>query len=85
MTLQTWGVTDDDINVVGEVNPDKDGSFTPGTWILIRNEDYVIEEYDVFVVLPWHFINEFKERESEFLKKGGKFIVPCPKFEIIGI
>ena len=38
---------------------------------------------DYLLVLPWHFINEFILREDEFLKKGGKFIVPCPKFEII--
>ena len=40
---------------------------------------------DYLLVLPWHFINEFVERESDFLKNGGKFIVPCPNFSIIGI
>jgi len=35
------------------------------------------------LVLPWHFINEFIDREKEFLNNGGSFIVPCPKFEII--
>jgi hypothetical protein len=35
------------------------------------------------LVLPWHFINEFVQRESKFLQDGGKFIVPCPKFEIV--
>ena len=29
-------------------------------------------------------LKEFVERESEFLERGGKFIVPCPEFEIIG-
>ncbi len=29
--------------------------------------------------------DDFVERESEFLKSGGKFIVPCPTFEIIGM
>ena len=38
---------------------------------------------DYLLVLPWHFINEFCEREKKYLEKGGKFIVPCPKFEII--
>jgi hypothetical protein len=38
---------------------------------------------DYMLVLPWHFINEFIIREQEFLINGGKFIVPCPKFEII--
>jgi hypothetical protein len=39
---------------------------------------------DYMLVLPWHFISEFCKREKEYLDKGGKFIVPCPKFQIIG-
>ena len=35
---------------------------------------------DYLLVLPWHFIKEFVEREKEFVDNGGKFIVPCPKF-----
>jgi len=80
VTIQTWGVTPDDIEVVGEVNPDKDGSFTPGTWIPIKNEDSVIEEYDVFVVLPWHFKNFFIN-SPKF--KGKKLLFPLPNAEIV--
>jgi hypothetical protein len=80
VTLQTWKVTDDDITVVGEVNPDKDGSFTPGTWIPIKNEDSVIEEYDVFVILPWHFKNFFIN-SPKF--KGKKLLFPLPNAEIV--
>lgn len=80
VTLQTWGVTSDDIKVVGEVNPDKDGSFTPGTWIPIKSEDSVIEEYDVFVILPWHFKNFFID-SPKF--KGKKLLFPLPNAEII--
>ena len=29
VTLQTWEVTPNDITVIGDVNPDKDGSYTP--------------------------------------------------------
>ena len=29
-------------------------------------------------------LSEFKERETEFLKSGGKFIVPLPQAQIIG-
>jgi len=80
VTLQTWGVTSDDIEIVGEVNPDKDGSFTPGTWIPIKNENSVIEEYDVFVILPWHFKNFFVN-SPKF--KGKKLLFPLPNAEIV--
>jgi hypothetical protein len=35
-------------------------------------------------MLPWHFVSSFVERERDYLAAGGKFVVPCPRFEIIG-
>jgi len=34
-------------------------------------------------VLPWQFLNEFREREKDYLVGGGKFIVPLPQFTVI--
>ncbi len=31
----------------------------------------------------WHFLNEFLEREHEFLGRGGRFIVPIPTVRIV--
>ena len=72
--LQTWNISGY-IEAVGDVNPDKDGSFTPGTWIPIKDEDSVLCEYDVFVVLPWHF-KEFFMNNPKF--KGKKLLFPLP-------
>ena len=36
-----------------------------------------------FLVTPWGFIKEFVKRESSWLKKGGRFIIPFPKFKLI--
>jgi len=36
------------------------------------------------LVLPWHFMDEFREREQEYLKAGGKFLTPLPRVEVIG-
>jgi len=80
VTLQTWGITPTDILAVGDVNPDKDGSYTPGTWIPIKNEDEVLAYYDVFVILPWHFKNFFV-KNPKF--KGKKLIFPLPTPELV--
>ena len=80
VTLQTWGVTPNEILSVGDVNPDKDGSFTPGTWIPIRDEDLTLAYYDAFVILPWHF-KKFFVNNSKF--KGKKLIFPLPTPEVI--
>lgn len=80
VTLQTWNITSDYIQVVGDVNPDKDGSYTPGTWIPIEAEDSVIDSYDVFVILPWHFKNFFIS-SPKF--KGKTLVFPLPNPEVV--
>lgn len=74
------------IDGIAERSPYKFGLRTVGTDIPIYSEEEMREANpDYLLVLPWHFISEFVEREHEFLASGGKFIVPCPKFEVIGI
>jgi hypothetical protein len=83
--LQYFGLDHTLIDGIAERSPYKFGLKTVGTNIPIYSEEEMrINNPDYLLVLPWHFINEFVSREHEFLKKGGKFIVPCPKFEIIG-
>jgi hypothetical protein len=82
--LQFFGLTKDLIPAAAERNPAKYGKKTVGTLIPIISEEQARKEKpDYFLVLPWHFLKEFKERESNFLKQGGKFIVPLPEFKII--
>jgi len=81
--LQWFGLDHTLIDAIAERSPYKFGLKTIGTNIPIKSEEEVrAMNPDYMLVLPWHFISEFIQREDEFLSKGGKFIVPCPKFEI---
>lgn len=83
--LQTFGLTKEDIGALVERSPYKFGLRTIGTDIpIISEEEMRANPPDYLLVLPWHFIDEFLEREKAFLDGGGKFIVPCPSFEVIG-
>ena len=83
--LQYFGLDNTLIDAIAERSPYKFGHKTIGTNIPILSEDEVRKmKPDYMLILPWHFISEFTEREKEYLNGGGKFIVPCPKFEIIG-
>jgi hypothetical protein len=65
-------------------NPDKWGSKTIRTDIpIISEEESRAMKPDYYLVLPWHFLEEFLEREDEYLSAGGKFIVPLPEVRII--
>jgi hypothetical protein len=82
--LQWFGLDHTLIDAIAERSPYKFGLKTIGTNIPILSEEEVrAMKPDYMLVLPWHFISEFVKRESEFLSNGGKFIVPCPQFEII--
>lgn len=83
--LQLFGLTNEDIVAIAERSPAKFGLRTIGTDIpIISEEEMRAAKPDYLLVLPWHFIDEFVSREQEFLDRGGKFIVPCPYFNIIG-
>ena len=83
--LQYYSLNNQLIGFIADRNPDKWGRRTIGTNLEIISEDEARSRNpDYFLVLPWHFIKEFQERETDFLKKGGKFIVPLPSFQVIG-
>jgi hypothetical protein len=84
--LQWFGLDSTMIDGIAERNPDKFGLKTIGTDIPIYSEEEMrLANPDYLLILPWHFIYEFSKREREYLNRGGKFIVPCPVFEIIGV
>jgi len=84
--LQYFGLDHTLIEAIAEKSIYKYGHRTVGTNIPILSEEDVRKmKPDYMLVLPWHFISEFVNREQDFLKSGGKFIVPCPEFQIIGL
>jgi cyclopropane fatty-acyl-phospholipid synthase-like methyltransferase len=83
--LQHCGITPELLPAIAEVNKDKFGCFTPGTNIPIISElEAHAMKPDYFFVLPWHFRDNLIQRESTFLRRGGKMIFPLPAIEIIG-
>jgi len=83
--LQFCDVTPDLLPAVADRNPVKWGSFTIGTNIpIISEEDSRKKKPHYYVALPWHFMTEFKKREADFLKRGGKFVSPMPEVHVVG-
>lgn len=83
--LQYFGLDNTKIKAIAERSPYKFGLQTIGTNIPIISEDEMRQQKpDYLLVLPWHFIDEFEKREKDFFATGGKMIVPCPQFKVIG-
>lgn len=82
--LQWCGIDNTIIDYASERNPDKYGARTLGTDIpIISEEESRTMKPDYYLVLPWHFKEEFLQREHEALENGTGFIFPLPKIDII--
>jgi hypothetical protein len=82
--LQYIDASPDLIEAAADRNPDKWGSETIGTGIpIISEEQSRSMAPDYYLALPWHFLDEFVEREAEFLQRGGEFIVPLPEVHLV--
>jgi SAM-dependent methyltransferase len=72
------------IDYAAERNPDKYGAKTLGTDIpIISEEESRAMNPDYYLVLPWHFKEEFLAREKEMVEKGTGFIFPLPEVYVV--
>lgn len=83
--LQYCGVTNAVMDAIADRNPAKWGTKTIGTNIpIVSEEEMRARRPDYLLVLPWHFLPEFVQRERDFLLSGGHFILPLPEVRVIG-
>ncbi|NQV79165.1 MAG: class I SAM-dependent methyltransferase [Alphaproteobacteria bacterium] len=81
--LQYCGIDNTLVAAASERNSSKYGHRTPGTNIPIISEaDSRALNPDYLLVLPWHFRNEFIQREAAYISAGGRLIFPLPEYEV---
>lgn len=81
--LQYCGLTEADVTFVGEVNAEKFGCFTPGTWIpIIPEVELLAKKPDYVLVLPWHFRKFFIENKKF---SGMSLVFSLPYVEVVKI
>jgi hypothetical protein len=79
--LQYCKLSKADIAYVGEVNSEKFGCYTPGTWIPIIPEDEVLSmKPDYLIILPWHF-NKFFLESKKF--SSYSLVSPLPEVTVL--
>lgn len=79
--LQYCGLDAKNVDSVGEVNSEKFGCYTPGTWIPIISEpDLLVKKPDYMIVLPWHFRKFFISNKK---LSGMTLVFPLPRLEVV--
>jgi len=74
----------DTLDYVADKNTHKQGRFVPGVRLPIEAPARILEtQPDYVLILPWNFKDEIMEQQAEYRRRGGRFIVPVPRPEIL--
>ncbi len=81
------GITTDYLDYVVDDAPAKHGFYTPGTHVPIYPWEHTSETAfpNYALLFAWSFIDEVKRRREDYLRAGGKFIVPLPNVSIVSL
>lgn len=76
--LNFLGLSADRISYIAETNQWKQGLVTPGSHIpIVSEEEFLNRMPEYALLLSWNYA-EFFLKNSGYIRKGGKFIVPLP-------
>jgi len=82
--LNYLGVGPETIDFTVDRNVHKQGKFMPGRHIPIHAPEKLAAEMPEYaVILPWNFRDEIVRQQQAYREKGGRFIVPIPKLEVV--
>jgi|TARA_R110000824_G_scaffold74517_1_gene189390 methylation protein EvaC len=74
------GIDDSLIECITDTTPDKQGLLAPGSHIpVVDRESVNLNDYDYAFLGAWNFKSVIANKESEFVKNGGKFITHVPE------
>lgn len=72
------------LDYIVDSTPYKQGLYTPGKHIPVQAENKLLEDMpDYALILAWNFVDEIMEKQQEYKKRGGNFIIPVPEVRIV--
>jgi SAM-dependent methyltransferase len=82
--LNTCGIGGDLLDYVVDRSTHKQGRLTPGTHLRILAPAELLRSMpDYVLLLTWNFEAEILAQQSEYLQRGGRFIVPLPQVRLV--
>lgn len=82
--LNYCGVGAETIDYVVDRSTVKQGRYMPGVHLRIDPPSRLLEDQpDYLLVLAWNFADEIMEQQSEYRRRGGRFILPVPTPRVV--
>ncbi len=78
--LNFYGIGPDMLDYLADLNPLKQGLYSPGQKIPVVSPDRIEEtKPDYLLILAWNFADEIIAQQQAHARRGGKFIIPIPR------
>lgn len=82
--LNYYGIGPDTLDYLVDRSPLKHGLFSPGMRIPIFPVERILEDQpDYLLLLAWNFADEILSQQKEYLRRGGKAIIPIPEPRVV--
>jgi SAM-dependent methyltransferase len=82
--LNYCGLGRETLDYVVDRSSVKQGLYTPGTHLKIHAPEKLLDDLpDYVLLLTWNFAGEILEQQSEYRRRGGRFIVPIPEVKVV--
>jgi hypothetical protein len=83
--LNYCGIREDFLDYTVDLNPHKQGTFTPGTRIPIHDPSRIFETRpDYVLILPRNLADEITQQMGRIREWGGRFVIPIPEVRVLG-
>lgn len=82
--LNVCGIGVDQIKMVVDMNPEKQGRLLPGSHIPVRAPEALKEERpDYVVIFPWNLTSEISQEHAYIADWQGRFVTAVPEIKIL--